>query len=59
MINFLQYCSYLLIIDLVERRRRERINELTRSLAKLIPACQKESTTSGKVCSYVHMYVCL
>ena len=33
----------------VERRRRERINELTRSLAKLIPACQKETSTSGKV----------
>ncbi len=33
----------------VERRRRDRINELIKVLAQIVPACQKKDATAGSI----------
>ena len=39
--------------NIIERRRREKINELTQTLATLVPACQqRDGLHPTKVCSY-------
>lgn len=34
---------------IVERRRRDRINELIKMLAMIVPGCQKKDATTGTV----------
>ena len=34
---------------LVERRRRDRINELIKMLAEIVPGCQKKDATNGNI----------
>lgn len=34
---------------LVERRRRDRINELIKVLAEIVPGCQKKDAANGNV----------
>ncbi|XP_064407407.1 upstream stimulatory factor 2-like [Halichondria panicea] len=38
----------------VERRRRDRINELIKVLAQIVPACQKKDATAGSIVGYVY-----
>ncbi|XP_064407410.1 uncharacterized protein LOC135352144 [Halichondria panicea] len=38
----------------VERRRRDRINELIKVLAQIVPACQKKDATTGSIVGYVY-----
>ena len=38
-----------LLLNLVERRRRDRINELIKVLAQVVPGCQKKDATTGNV----------
>ncbi|XP_064407417.1 upstream stimulatory factor 1-like [Halichondria panicea] len=38
----------------VERRRRDRINELIKVLAQIAPACQKKDATTGSIVGYVY-----
>lgn len=33
----------------VERRRRDRINELIKMLAQIVPGCQKKDATTGNI----------
>jgi hypothetical protein len=33
----------------VERRRRDRINELIKTLAEIVPGCQKKDAASGSI----------
>ena len=37
------------VVFTVERRRRDRINELIKVLAQVVPACQKKDATTGSV----------
>ena len=36
-------------LPLVERRRRDRINELIKMLAQIVPGCQKKDATTGNI----------
>lgn len=38
----------------VERRRRDRINELIKTLAQLVPGCQKKDASTGSIIGYVY-----
>ena len=38
-----------LFLPLVERRRRDRINELIKMLAQIVPGCQKKDATTGNI----------
>jgi hypothetical protein len=38
----------------VERRRRDRINELIKTLAEIVPGCQKKDAASGSIVGYVY-----
>ncbi|XP_064407524.1 uncharacterized protein LOC135352266 [Halichondria panicea] len=37
----------------VERRRRDRIIELIKVLAQIVPACQKKDATTGSIVGYI------
>ena len=48
----------------VERRRRDRINELIKTLAQIVPGCQKKDATTGNIvgvggCVGVGVSVCI
>ncbi|XP_011404335.1 PREDICTED: uncharacterized protein LOC105312975 [Amphimedon queenslandica] len=38
----------------VERRRRDRINELIKILAEVVPGCQKKDSSNGNIVGYVY-----
>ena len=38
-----------LSLSAVERRRRDRINELIKTLAQIVPGCQKKDATTGNI----------
>lgn len=38
----------------VERRRRDRINELIKMLAEIVPGCQKKDAANGNIVGYVY-----
>ena len=42
----------------VERRRRDRINELIKTLAQLVPGCQKKDTSTGTIIGVSMHYIC-
>ena len=33
----------------VERRRRDRINDMIKTLAQVVPGCQKKDATTGNI----------
>ena len=38
-----------MLFGLVERRRRDRINELIKMLAEIVPGCQKKDASNGNI----------
>lgn len=34
---------------IVERRRRDRINDMIKTLAQIVPGCQKKDSTTGNI----------
>ena len=40
---------FFLVVLEVERRRRDRINELIKMLAMIVPGCQKKDATTGTI----------
>ena len=57
-----------LFLHPVERRRRDRINELIKTLAQIVPGCQKKDATTGNivgvgvcvwVCECMHIHTAL
>ena len=46
-----------LSLSAVERRRRDRINELIKTLAQIVPGCQKKDATTGNIVG-VGVWVC-
>lgn len=48
-----------LFLHPVERRRRDRINELIKTLAQIVPGCQKKDATTGNIVGVgVCVWVC-
>lgn len=44
-------------VVIVERRRRDRINDMIKTLAQIVPGCQKKDSTTGSVVG-VSIYKC-
>lgn len=40
---------YRCLCCVVERRRRDRINDMIKTLAQIVPGCQKKDSTTGNV----------
>lgn len=54
---FDHYCNITYLYTLVERRRRDRINELIKMLAMIVPGCQKKDATTGTIVGVSEMYI--
>ena len=55
------YFTYTSFFPSVERRRRDRINELIKMLAQIVPGCQKKDATTGNIVGvggWVRVCVC-
>lgn len=47
--NKSKFWYIIAILCAVERRRRDRINELIKTLAQLVPGCQKKDASTGTI----------
>ena len=43
----------------VERRRRDRINDMIKTLAQIVPGCQKKDSATGNIVGVSLTLVCL
>ena len=52
------YNALYFLCCIVERRRRDRINDMIKTLAQIVPGCQKKDSTTGNVVGVSLMHAC-